>query len=410
MKKLLLARQIDEVVRRAASQAEGEIALHEPKLCGCELQLVKECLDSGWVSSVGGFVDRFEQELEALTGARHAIATVNGTAALHVCLLLVGVQPGDEVLLPALSFVATANAVAYCGAIPHFIDSEERTLGVNPAKLEAYLKEIALMDSYGCINQQTGRRIRALIAMHTFGHPVDIEPLIELCDRHKIELIEDAAESLGSSYKGASTGTFGKAAALSFNGNKIITTGGGGAILTSDENLARHAKHLTTTAKKTHRWAFYHDEVGFNYRLPNLNAALGVAQLQMLPKLFAAKRALAEYYCKVFANITGIRFFEEPAHCTSNYWLNVLLLDTVDIEYRNNLLENLNNLGILARPAWDLLNSLPTFNRCPCMDLHVAENLSARIINIPSGPAIGMTLETTHNLNTTERVSEEVRL
>lgn len=360
------------------------LPLHEPCFAGNEWTYVKECLDTGWVSSVGKFVDRFEEELAAYTGVRRAIAVVNGTAALHVCLLLAGVKPGDEVLMPALTFIATANAVSYCGATPHFIDSEEQTLGVNPYKLNRYLEEIAEQRPDGCYNRLTGFRIKAIVPMHTFGHPVDLDPLAEVCQRFNIIMIEDAAESLGSFYKGRHTGQWGLLSALSFNGNKTITTGGGGAILTNDDELGRLAKHITTTAKVPHRWEFNHDMVGYNYRMPNINAALGCAQLEQLPGFLAAKRDLAAHYRQAFTAIPGIRFFSEPANSQSNYWLNTLLLDEEYADERDRLLAMTNDAGIMTRPAWRLMHELPMFAGCPKMDLFVAESLEKRLINIPS--------------------------
>ncbi|GFO53229.1 perosamine synthetase [Geomonas sp. Red276] len=389
----LLAERIAEVVRRAAGGQEGPISLHEPRFAGNEWECVRACLDSGWVSSVGSFVDRFERALEAFTGAPHAVAVVNGTAALHLSLLLAGVEPGDEVLIPALSFVATANAVAYCGAVPHFVDSEPATLGVDPAKLALHLEKIAHPTPGGCRNRQSGRTIRALVPMHTFGHPADLQGLLDICGRFNLALVEDAAESLGSRYQGTHTGTFGLLGAVSFNGNKIITTGGGGAILTRDEALARRARHLSTTAKLPHRWAFRHDAVGFNYRLPNLNAALGVAQMEELPAFLSAKRRLAGYYREEFASLDGAHFFTEPEGCQSNYWLNALLLDPEKAPLRDRLLDELNARGIMARPAWELLHRLPPYASAPRMELTAAEGLAERIINIPSSPALGLALE-----------------
>jgi perosamine synthetase len=366
------------------------ISLHEPEFAGNEWAYVKECLDTGWVSSVGKFVDRFEQELANYTGVKHAVAVVNGTAALHVCLKLVGVEQGDEVLIPTLTFIATANAVSYCGAIPHFVDSDETTLGLDPHKLDLYLKEIAEVRPAGCFNKKTGRRIKAVLPMHTFGHPVDLDPLVEVCHRYQLELVEDAAESLGSYYKGRHTGNWGMVSALSFNGNKIITTGGGGAILTNDEKLGKLAKHLTTTAKVPHKWSFIHDQIGFNYRLPNINAALGCAQLEQLPDFIKNKRALAENYRKAFIGIDGIRFFTEPDFAQSNYWLNVLLLNKDFADQRDSLLDATNSLGIMTRPAWALMHELEIYKSCPKMDsLSVAEDIERRLLNIPSSAKLG---------------------
>lgn len=360
------------------------IGLHEPYFIGNEWNYVKECIDTGWVSSVGKFVDKFEEKLVEYTGVKRAIAVVNGTAALHICLKLVGVEQGHEVLIPTLTFVATANAVSHCGAIPHFVDSEERTLGLDPYKLGEYLNEIVEIRSEGCFNKQSGRYIKAVVPMHTFGHPVDIDPLIEICQRFKLELVEDAAESLGSYYKGRHTGNWGRVSALSFNGNKIVTTGGGGAILTNDEKIGKLAKHITTTAKAPHKWAFYHDMVGYNYRLPNINAALGCAQLEQLPLFLEKKRALANLYRQRFSTVQGVKFFTEFEFARSNYWLNVLLLENGNLAVRDSILEISNANGIMTRPVWTLMHKLPMYKSCPRMDLKVAENLEDKIINIPS--------------------------
>ncbi|MCP4702827.1 MAG: LegC family aminotransferase [Gammaproteobacteria bacterium] len=364
--------------------AYDKVSLHEPHFGGCEWQYVKECIDTGWVSSAGKFVDQFETQLVEFTGIRHAIATVNGTAALHTCLLLAGVSSGDEVLMPALTFVATGNAAAYCGAIPHFVDSEEHTLGTAPDMLADYLQDIAEIKNAGCYNKYTRRPIKALTVMHTFGHPADLDPLAELCKRYRITLIEDAAEALGSYYKKQHVGHHGRLTALSFNGNKIITSGGGGAILTQDPLLAKQAKHLTTTAKLPHPWLFLHDQVGYNYRLPNINAALGCAQLEQMPEFLDAKRRLAKHYQAAFAGIDGVKFVTEPENSTSNHWLNALLLDADHVEQRDVLLKLFHEHGILARPVWTLLHKLPMYETCPKMNLPVAEYLEAGLINLPS--------------------------
>lgn len=384
--------KIDAIIDalRSVLPADGKpISLHEPCFSGNEWTYVKECIDTGWVSSVGKFVDRFENDLAAFTGAKRAVAVVNGTAALHICLKLVDVEQGDEVLIPSLSFVATANAVSYCYAIPHFVDSEEKTLGLDPVKLGDYLREIGDIRADGCYNKITGRRIKAVVPMHTFGHPVDLDALVELCQRYRIELVEDAAESLGSLYKGQHTGNRGRVSALSFNGNKVVTTGGGGAILTNDEALGKHAKHLTTTAKLPHKWLFIHDQIGYNYRLPNINAALGCAQLEQLPEFVSRKRNLADRYREAFAGMPGLRFFTEPDFAQSNYWLNVLLLDKVNADRRDAVLEATNSLGIMTRPVWNLMHELDIYKACPKMpDLAVSEDLAKRIINVPSSQAL----------------------
>ncbi len=364
----------------------GPVALHEPNFDGNESLYLQECLDSTYVSSVGKFVDEFEVELANFTGAKYAVSLVNGTAALHIALKLAGVQAGDEVLLPALTFVATANAIAYCDAVPHFVDSEESTLGIDGAKLREYLSGNTSQTSGKCVNRNTGRIISALVPMHTFGHPSDLETLLSIAHDFNIALVEDAAESLGSYYGGQHTGTFGLVGTLSFNGNKTITTGGGGAVLTNNLDLARHAKHLTTTAKMRHAWEFRHDEIGYNYRMPNLNAALGCAQLEKLPSKLKAKRELFGRYRNAFEDVKGVELFSEPDNCQSNYWLQTLLLDENQSGNRDLILETTNAAGIMTRPVWVLLNELSPFKDFPCTDLITAQSLSRRIINIPSSP------------------------
>jgi perosamine synthetase len=363
---------------------KGPVALHEPLFAGNEWQYLKECLDSTYVSSVGPFVDRFEAELAAFTGVRHAIAVVNGTAALHVALRLAGVRTGDEVLVPALTFVATTNAITYCGASPHFVDSEEGSLGIDGAALREYLNAAAELRAGVCVNRRTGRPIRAVVPMHVFGHPADMDVLLALARDFHLALIEDAAESLGSYYHGVHTGSLGLMGTLSFNGNKTITTGGGGAILTNDAELARSAKHLTTTAKLPHRWEYRHDEVGFNYRLPNLNAALGCAQLEELPQLLAAKRRLHARYAAAFAQLPQARLLNEPPGCRSNYWLQTLLLERGLAGARDSVLTATNDAGYMTRPAWVLNHRLPAFRDCERMPLGTAEDLEERLVNLPS--------------------------
>lgn len=363
------------------------VALHEPRFAGNEWAYVKECLDSGWVSSVGAFVDRFERQLAAQAGVRHAVAVVNGTAALHVCLLLAGVRPGDEVLAPALTFVATINAISYCGAKPHFVDSSAATLGLDPGRLDAHLRDIARYRDGICVNRVTGAPLRAVVPMHVFGHPVDMDALNAVAEHWGLAVVEDAAEALGSTYKGRPCGGLGRLGALSFNGNKLVTTGGGGAVLTDDEAVARHAKHLTTTAKRPHAWAFEHDEVGFNYRLPNINAALGVSQLEQLAGFVAAKRRLAERYHAELAGIGGLSVVGEPAGASSNYWLNAVLLDGP--EQRDAVLEATNRAGYMTRPVWALMHRQPMYRDCPRMALPVAEDIERRLVNLPSSAILG---------------------
>ncbi|MEK6806061.1 MAG: LegC family aminotransferase [Pseudomonadota bacterium] len=375
--------------RAALPVDRAEMALHEPEFRGAEWTYVKECLDTNWVSSVGSYVDRFEAQLRDCTGIATATATVNGTAALHMALLLSGVQHGDEVLTPTLTFVATANAVCHAGATPHFVDCEPRTLGVDAARLDHHLRDTAELHGSGCRNRRSGAPIRALMAMHVFGHPCEIEALAEVCARWQLTLIEDAAESLGSFYRGRHTGHVGYVAALSFNGNKIVTTGGGGAVLSNDIELGRRAKHLTTTARVPHPWLFLHDEVGYNYRLPNLNAALGCAQMERLPDFLERKRRLAGRYADAFRDVGGVSVLHEPPQARSNYWLNTLLLDQPDLALRDAALVGLNDAGIRARPAWTLMHKLPMYSVCPRMPLPVAELLEARIINLPSSASLG---------------------
>ena len=389
MHEIEMPEEITSVLKTVLRKGSEPVALHEPFFDGHEQEYVKDCLNSGFVSSIGSYVNQFETDLSRFTKAIFAVAVVNGTAALQICLKLAGVQPGDEVLIPALTFVATANAVCYCGAVPHFVDSDMNSLGVNADKLDDYLKEIAEIRNRICYNKLTGRPIRALIAMHTFGHPVHLDRILQVCGDHELKLIEDAAESLGSYYKNIHTGKFGKLAALSFNGNKIVTTGGGGAILTDDEELYREAKHLTTTAKLPHRWAFVHDKVGYNYRMPNLNAALGCAQMEQIEKFLCLKRALAEEYRKAFAGMPGIRYFTESSYAKSNYWLNTLILSKENAPLRDSILEETNSQGIQTRPAWTLMSQMPMFRNCPRMDLSTAESLERRIINIPSSAKLG---------------------
>lgn len=383
----MIVTEIIEAVRRVV-KTKGIVPLHEPVFNGNEWKYVKDCLDSGWVSSTGEYVTRFEEELTRFIGAKRAVAVVNGTAALHIALQLVGVRSNDEVLVPALTFVATANAVTYCGAIPHFVDISEKTLGIDPIKLERYLEDISVVTEGGCINKQTGRKIKAVVAMHTFGHPVDLDPLLDVCKKFHLELVEDAAEALGSFYKGRHVGTFGKVAAFSFNGNKIITTGGGGAIVTNDEALAELAKHLTTTAKIPHPWEYVHDQVGYNYRMPNLNAALGLAQLEQLPEFIEKKRKLATLYQNAFTGLQGITFVSEPPHSQSNYWLNTIILDREFINFRDEILEAFHQDGFMCRPVWRPMHQLPIYSQNPKMDLCITEDLARRIINIPSGVGV----------------------
>ena len=375
-------------LRKVLHDRARSYLLHEPEFSGREWEYVKDCIDTGMVSSVGAYVDKFEGMLEQYTGAKHAVAVVNGTAGLHIALKLAGVIPGDEVLVPAMTFVASANAVAYCGASPHFVDSEERTLGMDPEKLKDYLKSVAELRSGTCCNKKTGKVIRAMLPVHTFGHPVRLEELLKLATDFHINLVEDAAESIGSLYHGKHTGTFGLLGVLSFNGNKTITTGGGGAILTNDRDLAKRAKHLTTTAKIPHAWNFRHDEVGYNYRLPNLNAALGCAQLEQLPGFLKSKRKLYRLYQAAFQSVIGGDLFSEAAGCQSNFWLQTLILQRGRERELEPILERLHKEKIQARPVWTPLHRLAPFQSFPCMNLQTTENLAQRILNLPSSASL----------------------
>jgi perosamine synthetase len=358
------------------------IPLHAPVFRGNEKKYLAECIDSTFVSYVGRFVADFEKETANFTGSKHAIATANGTLALHAALILADVKRDDEVICPALTFVATANAITYCSAIPLFCDSEKETLGINVAVLEEYLHKNTQKNEKGeCINKLTGRRIRACVPMHTFGHPVKIDQLVALCEKYNIIVIEDAAESLGSSYKNKHTGTFGKIGVLSYNGNKTITTGGGGMILTDDDTIAKRAKHITTTAKIPHRWEYVHDEIGYNYRLTNVAAAIGLAQMEKINEYLAIKRNTAQLYADFFA-ANGVHFFTEQENCKVNYWLNCVILK--DRQEREAFLEFSNGNGVMTRPIWTLMNKLPMFGNSPKTSLEGAQWLEDRVVNIPS--------------------------
>lgn len=378
-------------LRELTGVPSGFVALHEPEFRGGEWTFVKQCLDSGWVSSAGEFVNRFEADIAAVCGASHGVAVVNGTAALQIAMKLVGVVPGDEVLAPALTFVATANAISHLGAMPHFVDCEPQSLGVDAAALRKHLAHIARREGRQTINRETGKRIGALVVMHAFGHPADLDALAVVAAEFEIPLVEDAAESLGSHYKGRAVGAFGRVGALSFNGNKILTTGGGGAIVTNDPELARHAKHLVTTAKKPHAWAFDHDEIGFNYRMPNLNAALGCAQLGQLENFVQRKRRLAQRYIAGFAEFEGLTPLIEPSYAESNYWLNAVLLAPDHANARDAVLDHLNATGLMCRPVWTPMHRLAIYAHCPHAALPVTDDIAARLINIPSSAKLAGT-------------------
>jgi len=368
-------------IREKYNTPEGFIPLHEPRFNGNEKKYLNDCIDTTFVSSVGKYVTRFEEMITEFTGVKHAIAAVNGTAALHIALLLSDVKPEDEVITQALTFIATANAITYTGAKPIFIDVDKDTMGLSPKSLESFLSKNTTLKNGFCFNNKSGKRIKACVPMHTFGHPCRIDEIVIICNRYNIDVIEDAAESLGSYYKGKHTGTFGKFGTLSFNGNKTITTGGGGMILTNNDELAKLAKHITTTAKVPHRWEFVHDMTAYNYRLTNLAAALGCAQMEQLPGFLIQKRKLSEAYSSFFKHL-GIEFVKEPANSSSNYWLNALILcDKIE---QSNILEFMNNNGIMIRPIWQLMIRLEMYKDCQCDSLINTEWLADRVVNIPS--------------------------
>jgi aminotransferase in exopolysaccharide biosynthesis len=358
------------------------ISLHEPVFIGNEKEYVIDAIDSTFVSSVGAYVNRFEEMMVEITGAKYAIAMVNGTNALHLGLLLAGVKEDDEVISQALTFIATANAISYIKAQPVFIDVDMETLGMSPKALLDFLQLNAELREDGAYNKTTGKRIKACVPMHTFGLPCKIDEIASICENWKISLVEDAAESLGSYFKGKHTGVFGKVGVFSFNGNKTVTCGGGGALITNDEAIAKEAKHLTTQAKVPHKWEFVHDAIGYNYRMPNLNAALACAQLEQLQLFVDNKRVLALNYEKLFSDL-GISFVKEPKDSKANYWLNAVLLK--DLDQRNEFLEFTNNKGVMTRPVWELMNRLTMFKNCQTDDLTNSVWIADRLVNVPSG-------------------------
>jgi len=357
------------------------IPLHEPKFIGNEKKYLNECIDSTFVSSAGKFVDSFEEKIAKYTGAKYAIATCNGTSALHISLILANVDKDCEVITQPLTFIATCNAISYCNAKPIFIDVDKDTMGLSPNALRTFLEKNTKVKNKQCINNKTNKIIKACVPMHTYGHSCKIQEIKEICNEYYIFLIEDAAESVGTLYKGRHTGTFGRLGAMSFNGNKIITAGGGGCILTNEEFLAKKAKHLTTTARTPHKWDFNHDMVGYNYRMPNLNAALLVAQLEKLDNFIIDKRNLADVYENFFKNF-DFEFFKEPMNSKSNYWLNCIILNNK--KQRDQFLEDTNSNGVMTRPIWILMNKLRILKDAQCGDLKNSEWLYERVVNIPS--------------------------
>lgn len=363
------------------------IPLHAPVFNGNEKAYILETIESTFVSSVGKFVDEFEQKVEAYTGSEKAVATVNGTAALHAALYMADVHRGDLVITQALTFVATCNALYHMGAEPVFVDVSPASLGLCPKAMASYLSENAELRETGCYHKHTGQRIRAAVPMHTFGHPVELDELLIVCHDWGIALVEDAAESLGSFYKGKHTGTFGDFGALSFNGNKVITTGGGGIVLCKTAELGERTKHITTTAKVAHPYEFFHDEPGFNYRMPNLNAALGCAQMEVLVQYLSKKRRLAEQYGEFFCG-SEFQFVEEPEYAKSNYWLNAVICP--DVDSRNHLIKETNRAGVMTRPVWQLMHRLPMFSNALRGELQNSTHIEAHLVNLPSSPLGGV--------------------
>jgi aminotransferase in exopolysaccharide biosynthesis len=375
-------KQIIDFIKETYNVSDDFLPLHIPVFRGNEKKYLLETIDSTFVSSVGAFVNRFEDMMAEITGTKYAVALVNGTAALHIALKLVGVEQNDEVLSQPLTFVATANAISYEKAIPHFIDVDEDTLGMSPVALRKRLEAVAEMRNGKCYNKETGNRIAACVPMHTFGLPLRIDEIVEICNQYNIPVVEDAAESLGSYYKGQHTGSFGTFGTFSFNGNKTVTCGGGGAIVTNDERLAKLAKHITTTAKVPHRWEYIHDQIGYNYRMPNLNAALACAQLEQLDEYVANKRETSLLYQEFFKTFDGIQYIKELKDGQSNYWLNAIRFNSES--EKNAFLEFSNSNNVMARPIWKLMNHLSMFEDAPKGNLDIAEALEKTIVNIPS--------------------------
>ncbi len=374
----------DEIISFIKNLYPGEIPvpLHAPRFRGNEKKYLLECIDSTYVSYVGHYVSEFEEKIQKFTGSGYAVAVVNGTEALHLALLLAGVKGEDEVITQPLTFVATANAISYCGALPVFVDVEKSTLGLDPDALADFLETHAHIEEDGnCYNTTTGRRISACVPMHTFGHPCKIDHIVTICKKYHIPVVEDAAEALGSFYKGQHVGTFGHLGILSFNGNKPVTTGGGGIILTRSQNIAQKARHLSTTAKVPHNWEFNHDQVGYNCRMPNINAAIGCAQMENFSFFLQDKRDTAGIYSDFFHHL-AVPIVEEPPKAKSNYWLNAIILKNKT--ERNEFIQYANESGVQVRPVWTLMNHLPMFNHCQCGPLDVANWLEDRVVNLPS--------------------------
>ncbi len=384
-----LAEELSKRIRCVIGKHDAPVPMHAPEFHGRERELVLDCIDTGWVSSVGSYVDTFEAEVARLSGCLYGVAVVNGTAALQIALIVAGVNASDEVLVPALTFVATANAITYLGATPHFIDSAYNTLGICPTRLRSHLVEVAEVRAGQTWNRKTGRRIAAVVPVHIFGCPVDMDGIDAVASDWPMVVVEDAAESLGSRYKERICGSLGKVAAISFNGNKIVTTGGGGAVVTNNAELAQRAKYLSNTAKLPHKWEFVHDMLGYNYRMPNLNAALGVAQLEQLNERLRLKQRLFDRYSEAFRGLAGVQLFRAPEVSKSNNWLIPLVLDHAHSKDRDELLKMLNDSGIMTRPIWTPMHRLSMYRSSPSADLTQAEDLAARVFSIPSSAYLG---------------------
>ncbi len=362
-----------------------KVGLHEPYLGENEKRYLKKCIESGYVSYLGEYVVNFEKKITDFTGAKYAITTNSGTSALHLACRLLEIDKNCEVLMPALSFIAPANAITYMNGTPHFVDIEEETLGIDPQKLRNYLRKITSITKSGCINKKTKKIIKAIMVIHAYGHPARIQEIVRIANEFKIKVIEDAAESLGSFFKNKHTGLFGDIGILSFNGNKVITTGGGGALLTKSKEFYEKAKHLSTQAKVKHKWEYIHDDIGYNFRMPNINAAIGCSQFDKISKLISYKRKLARKYEMIFRNLDNVKFFKEPKQSISNYWLNTIIIEKNFKSIRNDLLKRLHNNGYQARPLWEPLNRLKMYKTCPSDNLDVTNDIVSRTINLPSG-------------------------
>ena len=384
-----IAYDISNRIRKVAG-SQMDLLLHEPLLGEHEIKSVTSSIEEGWVSSAGLQIKEFELKIAELLGAKYAICVSSGTAALELALIACGVKPNTEVVIPSLTFCATANAVSKVGAIPNFVDVNFSTFGLDPTKLEEYLNEITTWRDGILINKNTGNPISAILPVHIFGHSVQFDEILSVAKKFDLVVIEDAAEALGSVYKGKKCGTLGASAAISFNGNKIITTGGGGAVITNSFEIASNVRHLSTTAKINHPYEFYHDQIGYNYRMPNINAALGLAQIEKFNDILKLKRDLAFHYFENFKNFEYGILADENENCFSNFWLNTIVLETEKLDVRNSIIELLHKDGIYCRPIWTPLHLLPHFQSCPRSDMTTTEILRSKIINIPSSPKLAL--------------------